>query len=327
MRAMWTGSLAFGLVNVPVKMYTATEDHSVRFHQVHAADGGRIRMKRVCTVCGEEVPFSGIAKGYETVDGQLVVLDSSDFDDLPTGPKKEVEILEFVPSDQLDPILFDRSYYLEPDGRALKPYVLLRQALESTDRTAVARVAIRQRTQLAALRVHDDVLVLQTMLWPDEIREPDFAFLSEEAEIRPQEMRMAQSLIANLSADFEPEGYSDEHREAILGLIESRLAGGEGVPAPRDGGAADSSGVVDLMSALKASVAETSQRGAMDGDPGAAPTGGDESAGKESGSQGATGEKPIAERPAARKTAPKKSGGKKTAKKAASAKAKTHKTA
>lgn len=257
---MWTGSLAFGLVNVPVKMYTATEDHSVRFHQVHIADGGRIRMKRVCSECGQEVAYSDIGKGYETASGERIVFDSADFEELPTGPKKEIEVLEFVPSEQVDPILFDRTYYLEPEQRALKPYILLRQALESTERTAIIKVAIRQRTQLGALRVHDDVLTLQTMLWPDEVREPDFGFLTEDVDIRPQELQMAQSLIGNLSADFNPEQYTDEYREAILAMIDAKVAGGEGIPVGDEGTADHGSAVVvDLMAALQASVAETAK--------------------------------------------------------------------
>ncbi len=260
MRAMWTGSLAFGLVNVPVKMYTATEDHSVRFHQVHLKDGGRIKMKRVCSECGQEVAFSDIGKGYEDASGSRIVFAPDDFEDLPVGPKKEIDVLEFVPSEQVDPILFDKTYYLEPDGRALKPYVLLRQALESTERTAIVKVAIRQRTQLAALRVRDDVLVLQMMLWPDEIREPDFGFLSETVDVRPQELQMAQSLIGNLSGDFEPRQYTDEYREAILRMVDAKLAGGEGVPVTAEGEVAGgATAVVDLMAALQASVARTAK--------------------------------------------------------------------
>ena len=264
---MWTGSLAFGLVNVPVKMYTATEDHTVRFHQVHLADGGRIRMKRICTVCGEEVAFRDIGKGYEDPSGQRIIVRPDELEDMPAGPIKEIEVLEFVPSGQVDPILFDKSYYLEPDGRASKPYVLLREALQTTERTAVVRVAIRQRTQLAALRVRDDVLLLQTMLWPDEIREPDFAFRAEETDIRPQELQMAQSLIENLSADFQPEQYTDSYREAILALIEAKLSGGEGVPAASADEGADAGAVVDLMTALQASVERTSKPAAATAKP------------------------------------------------------------
>lgn len=265
---MWSGALAFGLVNVPVKMYSATEDHSVRFHQVHLEDGGRIKMRRVCTECGKEVAYADIGKGYEDASGQRLIFRPGDLDDLPAGPAKEIEVLQFVPSEQVDPILFDKSYFLEPDPRASKPYVLLREALQSTDRTAIVQVAIRQRTQLAALRVRDEVLLLQTMLWPDEVREPDFAFRSEEIEIRPQELQMAQSLIENLAADFEPSAHSDSYREAILQLIEAKRAGGEGVPVTADGELADGSGaVVDLMAALQASVARTTASEAGEQEP------------------------------------------------------------
>jgi DNA end-binding protein Ku len=262
MRAMWSGALAFGLVNVPVKMYAATEDHAVRFHQVHLKDGGRIKMQRVCSECGEQVAYADIGKGYEDPSGQRVILRPGDLDDLPAGPAKEIEVLQFVPTEQVDPILFDKSYYLEPDARAAKPYVLLREALQTTERTAIVRVAIRQRTQLAALRVRDDVLLLQTMLWPDEVREPDFAFRTQEIQIRPQELQMAQSLIGNLSADFDPTEYSDSYREAILALIEAKLSGGEGVPVSPEGDITGGPGaVVDLMTALQASVERTARSG------------------------------------------------------------------
>jgi DNA end-binding protein Ku len=268
MRAMWSGALAFGLVNVPVKMYAATEDHAVRFHQVHLKDGGRIKMKRVCSECGNEVAYADIGKGYEDPSGQRVILRPSDLDDLPAGPVKEIEVLQFVPSEQVDPILFDKSYYLEPDTRANKPYVLLREALQTTERTAIVRIAIRQRTQLAALRVRDDVLLLQTMLWPDEVREPAFAFRSEDIQIRPQELQMAQSLIGNLSSDFDPAEYSDSYREAILELIEAKLGGGEGVPVTPGGEIAGGSGaVVDLMAALQASVERTAKSDAPPAEP------------------------------------------------------------
>lgn len=265
MRAMWSGALAFGLVNVPVKMYTATEDHAVRFHQVHLEDGGRIKMKRVCSECGQEVAYADVAKGYEDPSGQRLIIRPGDLDDLPAGPAKEIEVLQFVPSEQVDPILFDKSYYLEPDTRARKPYVLLREALQQTERIAIVRVAIRQRTQLAALRVRDDVLLLQTMLWPDEVRQPDFAFRSEETDIRPQELQMAQSLIENLSADFDPEQYTDSYREAILALIERKLSGGEGLPAASAEPGADAGAVVDLMTALQASVERTTKPGPTTG--------------------------------------------------------------
>ena len=256
MRAMWKGAIAFGLVNVPIKLYSATEDHDVRFHQVHAADGGRIKMQRTCSVDGEKVEFKDLAKAYEAPDGRVVMMDESDFSDLPVPGVREIEVLEFVPSDQVDPVLFDHSYYLEPESAAVKPYVLLREALEQTDRTAITRVVLRSKTQLAALRVRGDVIVLQTMLWPDEVRAAEFDVLDDAAEPRAQEMQMAASLIDSLSSDFDPDEYRDEYREALLAVIDAKLGNGEGVMAPAAAVASDSGDglVLDLMAALRASV-------------------------------------------------------------------------
>ncbi|MBI1378380.1 MAG: Ku protein [Frankiales bacterium] len=259
MRAMWKGSVAFGLVNVPIKLYAATEDHDVRFHQVHAADGGRIKMVRTCSIDGQPVEYKDLAKGYETDSGQLVVMDEADFEGLPVPGVREIEVLEFVPSDQVDPLLFDRSYYLEPESKALKPYVLLREALEQTDRTAIVRVVLRNKSQLAALRVRGDVLVMQTMLWPDEVRAADFGVLEGDVEIREQELAMAASLVDSLASDFDPAQYKDDYREALLKVIEAKVAGGEGVTAPEpasDGDTGDGL-VVDLMAALRESVERT----------------------------------------------------------------------
>jgi DNA end-binding protein Ku len=256
MRAMWKGSVAFGLVNVPIKLYAATEDHDVRFHQVHAADGGRIKMVRTCSIDGATVDYKDLAKGYETDSGQTVIMEESDFDGLPVPGVREIEVLEFVPSDQVDPLLFDKSYYLEPDGKALKPYVLLREALEQTERTAIVRVVLRNKSQLAALRVRGDVLALQTMLWPDEVRAAEFDVLDTDVELRPQELAMAASLIESLSADFDPTQYTDDYRAALLAVIESKIAGGDGVSAPESTSTPDVGDglVVDLMAALRESV-------------------------------------------------------------------------
>ena len=235
MRAMWTGSVAFGLVNVPIKLYSATEDHDVRFHQVHAVDGGRVKMVRTCSVDGERLETKDLSKAYETETGRVVIMEDADFEGLPVPGVKEISVLEFVPSEQVDPILFDRSYYLEPEARALKPYVLLREALAQTERTAIVRVVLRTKTQLAALRVRDEVLVLQTMLWPDEVRAADFAVLNGDADVRPQELDMAASFIESLSSDFEPTEYRDDYREALLAVIDRKLSGGAGFE-PRRGG-------------------------------------------------------------------------------------------
>ena len=153
MRSIWKGSVAFGLVNVPVKVYSATEDHDIKFHQVHAKDNGRIRYKRVCEVCGEVVEFRDIAKSFESEDGQTVIITDEDIATLPEERSREIEVVEFVPADQLDPLMYDKSYFLEPDSKSSKSYMLLAQTLAETDRVAIVHFALRSKTRLAALRV------------------------------------------------------------------------------------------------------------------------------------------------------------------------------
>jgi DNA end-binding protein Ku len=252
MRSIWRGAVSFGLVSIGVKLYSATEDKDIRFHQVHAADGGRIKYKRVCSIDGEEVEFSDIAKGYELPDGQVVILTDEDFEQLPLSTRREIEVLEFVDQDEIDPIHYEKTYYLEPDGPAVRPYVLLRDALENAGQVAITKIAIRQRESLAAMRVLDGVLVLHTMRWPDEIRRPDFAFLDEDVTVRPQELQMAEALIGSMSGKFDPTEFTDDYREAMTALLEAKQSGGEvqQVPETADTGGA----VVDLMSALRRSV-------------------------------------------------------------------------
>ncbi len=257
MRSIWKGSISFGLVSIPVKLYSATEERDVSFHQVHRDDGGRIRYKRVCQLDGEEIPYSDIAKGYELPSGEVVVLTDDDFADLPLTTSRSIDVLEFVPLEQVDPIYFAKSYYLEPEGAGAKPYVLLREALEKSGRVALVKIALRQRETLATIRVRDGVFVLEMMLWPDEIREPSFGFLDDDIDVRQQELAMAQSLIDTLSGDFAPEQYSDNYREALQALIEAKVAGRE-VVAPQEP-AADTGTVVDLMAALRASVEAAKQ--------------------------------------------------------------------
>src|SRR6195952_3348306 len=252
MRSIWKGAISFGLVTIPVKLYSATEEKNVSFHQVHREDGGRIRYKRVCSVDGEEVSYGDIAKGYELSSGETVVLTDADFADLPLSSSRTIDVLQFVPLEDVDPIYFAKSYYLEPEKTGTKPYVLLRDALEQSDKVAVVKVALRQREQLATLRVRDGVFVLETMLWPDEIRTPDFGFLDEDVEVRPQELTMAGSLIETLAGEFDPSQYTDAYREALETLIDAKVEG-HAVVAPS--AAAPTSGtVVDLMAALRASV-------------------------------------------------------------------------
>jgi DNA end-binding protein Ku len=261
MRSIWKGAISFGLVSIPVKLYSATEEKDVSFHQVHREDGGRIRYKRVCQVDGEEVPYSDIAKGFELPSGEVVVLTDEDFADLPLTTSRAIDVLEFVPLDQVDPMYFAKSYYLEPDGQGAKPYVLLREALENSGRVALVKVALRSRESLATLRVRDGVFVLEMMLWPDEIRTPDFAFLDEDIDVRQQELKMAESLIESLSGDFEPEQYADNYREALQALIDAKVEGREVVQPAEP--AEDAGTVVDLMAALRASV-EAAKKGRAD---------------------------------------------------------------
>ncbi|MGW4472416.1 non-homologous end joining protein Ku [Nonomuraea sp. NPDC004354] len=261
MRSIWKGAISFGLVTIPVKLYSATEQKDVTFHQVHREDGGRIRYKRVCTVDGEEVPYSDIAKGYELPTGEIVVLTDEDFEELPLSTSRRIDVLQFTPADQIDPIYFAKSYYLEPDSQGAKPYVLLRDALENSGQVAVVKVALRQRESLATLRVREGVFVLETMLWPDEIRKTDFGFLEEDVDVRPQELKMAESLIATMVADFDPGEYRDAYREALQQVIEAKVAGKEVIAAPE--GEEEAGPAVDLMAALRASVeAAKKERGA-----------------------------------------------------------------
>jgi DNA end-binding protein Ku len=257
MRSIWKGSVGFGLVTIPVKLYSATEEKDVSFHQVRRSDGSRVRYKRVAEADGEEVAYADIAKGYPLPSGEVVVLTDEDFADLPLPSQKQLEVLQFVPLEQVDPVFFAKSYYLEPEAAGLKPYVLLRDALEKSGKVALVKVALRNREQLGVLRVRDGVFVLETMLWPDEVRAAEFKVLEEKVEVRPQELKMAESLIETLSGDFLPEEYHDEYRAALEAVIEAKIEGHE-VIAPA--GVEPTAPVLDLMAALKASVAAAQER-------------------------------------------------------------------
>ncbi len=253
MRSIWKGTVSFGLVSIGVKMYSATEEKDVSFHQVRRSDGSRIRYRRVAEADGEEVAYSDIAKGFPLPNGETVVLTDDDFADLPLPSARVVDVVQFVPLEQVDPIYFAKSYYLEPEKNAVKPYVLLREALESSGMAGVVKVAIRSREQLAVLRVREGVIVLETMIWPDEVRTPDFAFLDEDITVRPQEQHMAESLVASMTGDFDPSEYTDDYREALQQVIDAKIEGRE-VVEPDEPVSAAGGNVVDLMAALRASV-------------------------------------------------------------------------
>jgi DNA end-binding protein Ku len=257
-QAIWKGSISFGLVSIPVKVYSATEERNISFRQVHEADGGRIRYKRFCEVDGNEVPYSDIGKGYELPDGRMVVLTNDDFAELPLPTAKSIDVLEFVPAEQVDPIYFSKAYYLAPDNMGAKPYVLLRDALTNTGQCALVKVAIRTRETLALLRERDGAMVLQTMLWPDEVREADFAAPGDDVDVRKQEIAMAESYIATLEAEFDPDRYHSDYREALELLVEAKAAGlPMPEPAEEEGETAQ---VLDLVAALRASVDAAKKR-------------------------------------------------------------------
>ena len=259
MRAIWKGAVAFGLVNVPVKLYAATGEHEVPMHQVHRTDGGRIRYRRTCSVCGEQVEMTDIAKGFQTDDGELVVLTDEDLAELPLATEREISVLEFVPSEQVDPILLAKTYYLEPERTAAKPYALLREALAASERMAVVKVALRQRESMAVLRVRGNVICLQTLLWPDEVRAADFPVLETEVAVRPQELSMASSLVESLAGDFDPSEFHDAYAGALQALIDAKVSAGSTQAVPEQdavghGGARGGGEVIDLLAALQRSV-------------------------------------------------------------------------
>ncbi len=298
MRAVWKGAVTFGLVNVPVKLYSATEDHDVSLHQVHDADGGRIRYQRICEIDGKPVDYKNIDKAYD--DGErTVIITDEDLKSLPAERSREIEVVEFVPTEQIDPIMFDKSYYLEPDSASNKAYVLLRRTLESTDRTAVVRMALRQKTRLAALRVYGDVLMVQTLLWSDEVREAAFPSLDEPVKISDKELDLSKQLVESLASDFDPEQFVDEYQQELRTLIKAKLEQGDAVDtAATFGEQPEEEGgeVIDLMEALRQSIA--SKRG-----------GGKEAAkgdGGKSSDSGSGAKKPAAKKPAAKKPAAKK---------------------
>jgi DNA end-binding protein Ku len=272
MRSIWAGAISFGMVVIPVKLYAATEQRDVAFRQVHQEDGGRIQFRRFCSLDGNEVPYADVAKGYELATGDVVVLTDDDMKELPLATAKRIDVLHFSPAGQLDPILANKAYYLEPEPAGVRAYVLFRDALARSSRVAVAKVAIRQREALAALRVRDGVLVLETLLWPDEVRAADFKFLDEDVDIRSQELKMAASLIDTMTEDFDPSLYKDTYREALEALVQAKIEGNELVrPAGAAIPAGTPGGPADLTETLRASVEAAKANRTRDADGDAAP--------------------------------------------------------
>lgn len=276
MRAIWKGSVAFGLVNVPVKLYSATEDHDVPLHQVHDKDGGRIRYQRKCEICGQIVEFAHIDKAYAD-DETTVVLSAAELKGLPAERSHEIAVVEFVPSAQLDPITFDRSYYLEPDSASPKAYVLLRRTLEETDLTAIVNFALRQKTRLGALRVRGKALMLQSLLWDDEVREADFPALATDVTIAGKELEMSSALVQSFASDFDPSQYRDEYQAQLRKLIDEKMKTGEVIDTAGTFGEANEEpggDVIDLMDALRRSIEKNkAASGAQSARAGTAPAG------------------------------------------------------
>ena len=250
-RSMWKGAISFGLVTIPVSVFPATEEKSLRFNQLHDADMGRVRQKRVCEIDGEEVTYEHIVKGYEYEKDHYVVITDDDLDKVPVESSRAIDIVQFVDLDEIDPILFKKSYYLVPDETGAKAYALLRKALSEESKVGIAKVSFRDKEHLAALRFKDNVFVLETMFWPDEIRAADFETVDGDSKVRGQEVEMAKSLIENLTEPWNPDAFNDDYREALMGIVEKKVAGEEIEFAPETAPAK----VVDLMEALKASVA------------------------------------------------------------------------
>ena len=250
-RAMWKGAISFGLVTIPVSVYPATEEKTLRFNQLHDEDGGRIRMKRVCSIDGEEVGYEHIVKGYEYEKDRYVILSDEDFEAIPVESSRAIDIQQFVDLEEIDPMQYKKSYYLVPEETGAKAYALLREALNRSGKVGIAKVSFRDKEHLAALRFRDEAFVLETMYWPDEIREADFGGVDVSAKVRPNELEMAQTLIDNLTADWDPAEFKDDYREAMLRIVEAKINGEEiEIVEPEP-----TAKVVDLMDALKASVA------------------------------------------------------------------------
>ena len=286
-RAMWKGAISFGLVTIPVAVYPATEEKTLRFNQLHDEDGGRVRYKRVCEKDGEEVPFEHIVKGYEVEKDRYVVLTDDDFDAVPIASSRAIDIVQFVDFDEIDPVLFKKSYYLVPEETGAKAYSLLREAMKQDDRVGIAKVSFRDREHIAALRFKGDAFVLETMFWPDEIRDADFGGVDVDQEVRDQELTMARQLIDSLTSEWNPGEFSDAYREALLEIVEAKLNGQEIEVVEAEPAAK----VVDLMEALKASVAAAKKE--------------DEPAPrkKAAAAKKTAAKKPAAKKPAARKKA------------------------
>lgn len=258
MKALWKGAITFGLISIPVRLYSAVSEKGLKFHLLHEEDGGRIRYQRVCSKCGKEVGWDDITKGYEYSKDHYVMFTDEEMAALDVESVRAIDVVSFVPLESIDPIYFNKTYYVAPEPSGLKAYKLLQEALEAEGQVGIAKVALREKEHLATVRLKDGVFVLETMHWPDEIREPSFEELDKKIEVRDAEVKMARQLVQQLSDEFHPEEFQDEYRVALEKLVEQKVAGEEITiaEAPDE----EPTKVVDLMEALKASVEQAKKK-------------------------------------------------------------------
>jgi DNA end-binding protein Ku len=259
MKALWKGAITFGLISIPVRLHSAVQEKSLKFHLLHDEDHGRIKYQRVCSKCGKEVTWDDLVRGYEVSKDTYVTFTDEELQAVDVESIRAIDVVSFVPLESIDPIYFNKTYYVAPEPSGLKAYRLLAGALEAEQQVGIAKVALRDKEHLATIRLKEDVFVLETMHWPDEIREPAFEELSKNVDVRDQEVKMARQLVQQLSDDFKPDEFQDEYRVALEALVEQKIEGQEisVAPAPEE---EEPEKVVDLMEALKASVEEAKKR-------------------------------------------------------------------
>ena len=252
MRSLWKGAITFGLISIPVRLYSAVQEKSLKFHLLHDDDGGRIKYERTCAKCGKKVQWDDIVKGYEYSKEHYVTFSEDELGALDIDSIRAIDVVAFVPLTDIDPIYFNKTYYVAPEASGLKAYRLLSEALEAEGQVGVAKVALREKEHLATIRLKDDVFVLETMYWPDEIRPAEFEELSKKVDVRDNEVKMARQLIQQLATDWQPEEFRDEYREKLEELVAQKVDGQEITVAVEP--EQEPTKVVDLMEALKASV-------------------------------------------------------------------------
>lgn len=259
-RSVWKGAITFGLITIPVGLYTAVEDRDISFHLLSGEDGSRIRYKRVSQKTGEEVDWDDMVKGYEYEEGSYVTFTHEELDQIPVDSIKAIDIVQFAAAEEIDPIYFEHTYYVAPEESGVKAYRVLLEALQDSSRVGIGKVTIREKERLCTLRTRDDVIVIETMNWPDEIRIPVFETLDAEVSVSDQEVEMATSLIEHLTAEFDPTRFHDSYREKLEEAIAAKIEGEEIQLAPDT--QPESAKVTDLLEALQASVEATKKRSA-----------------------------------------------------------------